>query len=188
MLLRAAEAMLEPDIGFRLAHHDDLFWRPAADVTEVERGVVFDEAGVTVTAAPTDHAPVRPTVGFRVDDGERSVVIAGDTVPCTGLDELCRGADVLVHTVVKRDIIEQFGVPRLLDILDYHSSIADVAQTAERAGVGTLVLTHLVPAPARGTEHEWIELASTHFGGRVVLAEDLLAIEVGRETAATDPA
>ncbi len=188
VLLRATEAMLEPDIGFRLAHHDDLFWRPAADVTEVERGVVFDEAGVTVTAAPTDHAPVRPTVGFRVDDGERSVVIAGDTVPCTGLDELCRGADVLVHTVVKRDIIEQFGVPRLLDILDYHSSIADVAQTAERAGVGTLVLTHLVPAPARGTEHEWIELASTHFGGRVVLAEDLLAIEVGAETAATDPA
>jgi len=187
-LLRATEAMLEPDIGFRFAHHDDLSWRPAADVTEVERGVVFDEAGVKVTAAPTDHAPVRPTVGFRVDEGGRSVVIAGDTVPCTGLDELCRGADVLVHTVVKRDLIEQFGVPRLLDILGYHSSIEDAAQTAERAGVGTLLLTHMVPAPAPGTEQEWIDLATAHFGGRVVLTEDLLTIEVGADAPTTDAA
>ncbi len=40
-LLRAAEAMLEPDIGYRLAHHADLTWRPAAEVTEVESGTVF---------------------------------------------------------------------------------------------------------------------------------------------------
>jgi ribonuclease Z len=71
--------MLEPDIGYRLAHHDDLQWRPAAVITEVERGVIFDEGTVRITAAPTDHAPVRPTVGYRIDDGPRSVVIAGDT-------------------------------------------------------------------------------------------------------------
>lgn len=187
-LLRATDAMLEPDIGFRLAHHDDLAWRPAAEVTEVERGVVFEDAGVRVTAAPTDHTPVRPTVGFRVDEGGRSVVIAGDTVPCTGLDDLCRGADVLVHTVLKRDLIERLGVPRLLDILDYHSSIADAAQTAEHAGVRTLVLTHLVPSPAPGTEQEWIDLASTHFGGNVVLAEDLLTIDVGADPPTTEAA
>ncbi len=187
-LLSATEAMLEPDIGFRLAHHDDLSWRPSADVTEVERGVVFDEAGVRIVAAPTDHAPVRPTVGFRVDEGGRSVVISGDTVPCAGLDELCRGADVLVHTVIRRDLIEQFGVPRLLDILEYHSSVADAAQTAERTGVRTLVLTHLVPAPAPGTEHEWIDLASAHFGGHVLLAEDLMTIEVGADPPTSEAA
>ena len=177
-LLEATEAMLEPDIGYRMAHHVDLNWRPSSTVAEVERGVVFADAAVKVTAAPTDHAPVRPTVGFRVDDGDRSVVIAGDTVPCAPLDELCEGADVLVHTVVRRDLIEQFGLPRLTDVLDYHSSVPEAAQTAARGDVGTLVLTHLVPSPAPGTEQDWIDQATAHFGGTVVAARDLLSLEV----------
>ncbi len=89
-LLQDTEKMLEVDIGYRLAHHGDLKWRPGAAVTEVDRGVVFADGAVQVTAAPTDHAPVRPTVGFRIDDGDRSVVISGDTVPCSGLDETLR--------------------------------------------------------------------------------------------------
>ncbi len=179
-LLQATEAMLEPDIGFRLAHHDDLRWRPGATVIEIDRGAVFEEGPVRVTAAPTDHTPVRPTVGFRVDEGERSVVIAGDTVPCVGLDELCAGADVLVHTVVRRDLIEHIGLGRLTDVLDYHSSVPDAAQTAARNGVHTLVLTHLVPAPRQGTEQEWLDQATAHFEGEVILATDLLTLDVTR--------
>jgi ribonuclease Z len=177
-LLHATEAMLEPDIRYRLAHHDDLRWRPSATVSEVDHGVVFEEGAVRVTAAPTDHAPVRPTAGFRIDDGERSVVIAGDTVPCAGLDELCAGADVLVHTVVRPDLIEPIGLPRLTDVLDYHSSVADAAQTAARGAVRTLVLTHLVPAPAAGTEQGWLDQAGAHFPGEVLVAGDLLTLDV----------
>jgi ribonuclease Z len=177
-LMEATEEMLGPDIGYRLAHHDDLGWRPTSSVTEVDGGVIFEDGTVRVTAARTDHAPVRPTIGFRIDEGERSVVIAGDTVPCAGLDELCTGADVLVQTTVRRDLIEKFGLPRLTDILDYHSSVIDVAQTAARNGVGSLVLTHLVPAPAPGTEPEWIEQAAAHFDGEVVMATDLLTLDV----------
>ena len=95
-----------------------------------------------------------------------------------GLDKLCAGADVLVHTTVRRDLIEQFALPRLTDILDYHSSVTDVAQTAARNGVRSLVLTHLVPAPAPGTEQEWIDQAQAHFDGEVVVASDLLTLEV----------
>ena len=115
--------MLETDIGYRLAHHEDLTWRPDTAATEVTGGVVFEEGDVRVTAEPTDHAPVHPTLGYRVEDGDASVVIAGDTVPCDGLDRLGAGADVLVHTVVRRDQIEAIGLPRLLDVLDYHSSV-----------------------------------------------------------------
>ena len=79
-LVRSTEAMLEHDIGYRLAHHADLEWRPSTAVTECERGGVLAEGTVRVSAAPTDHAPVRPTVGFRVDDGGMSVVLAGDTI------------------------------------------------------------------------------------------------------------
>jgi ribonuclease Z len=175
----ATESMLEPDIGYRLAHHQDLTWRPATVATDVAEGVVFEQGAVRVTAAPTDHAPVYPTVGYRVDDGAGSVVIAGDTVPCEGLDRLCADADVLVHTVIRRDQIEALGLPRLLDVIDYHSSVPDAARTAERSGVGTLVLTHMVPPVQPGAEQEWINQAAIEFGGAVVLSEDLTTVEAG---------
>jgi len=178
-LVAATEAMLEQDIGYRLAHHDSLNWRPDTQVTEVTEGLVFEDGEVRVTAAPTDHAPVHPTVAFRIDDGDRSVVIAGDTVPCEGLDRLAAGADALVHTVIRRDQIEALGIPRLIDVLDYHSAVPQAGATAERAGVGTLVLTHMVPPVQPGAEHEWIEQARSEFGGEVVLAEDLTTIELG---------
>lgn len=182
-LVTATETMLETDIGYRLAHHDDLTWRPgtrATDVTDVTDGIVFDHGGVRVTAAQTDHAPVHPTLGYRIDDGAESVVVAGDTVPCEGLDRLCTGAGVLVHTVVRRDQIEALGLPRLLDVLDYHSTVADAARTAQRAGVATLVLTHMVPPVQPGGEQEWIDRAAAEFDGTVVLAHDLTTVEADR--------
>jgi ribonuclease Z len=177
-LVAATESMLGPDIGYRLAHHGDLDWCPDTVATDVTEGVVFEDGNVRVFAAPTDHAPVHPTVGYRVEDRGRSVVIAGDTVPCDGLDRLSAGADVLVHTVVRRDQIEALGIPRLLDVLDYHSAVPDAAATAERAGVGTLVLTHMVPPVQPGSGQEWIDQATAVFGGEVVLAEDLTTIEL----------
>jgi ribonuclease Z len=65
-------------------------------------------------------------------------------------------------------------VPRLLDTIDYHSSVAQAAQTAARGGVGTLVLTHMVPGG--GTEEEWVGMAAEHFDGKIVYARDLTVV------------
>jgi len=170
--------MLTDDVGYRLAHHDDLDAPPQCDVTEVLDGVVLDELGVLVIAMPTDHRPVTPTVGYRFEQQGRSIVIAGDTVPCDSLDRLCDGADVYVQTVIRDDLVRQVPNPRLHDIIDYHSSVTQAAQTAKRSGVGMLVLTHMVPAVAPGAEDEWIAIAREHFDGEIVLAHDLLAIDV----------
>lgn len=175
----ATLAMLTEDIGYRIAHHDDLNWQPVVEVTEVHDGVVLDEGGVRVVAAPTEHKPVHPTVGYRVEHGGAVAVLAGDTIPCEGLDRLVAGADVYVQTVIRRSMVEAVPLPRLQDILDYHSDIAQAADTARRGGVGTLVLTHLVPAPPPGTEDEWAAEAAEGFDGEVVVAADLTAIEVG---------
>ena len=170
--------MLRDDIGYRLAHHDDLNWEPACKVTEVSDGPVSDDGKVRITAAPTNHAPVHPTVGYRVEADGKVVVIAGDTVPCDGLDRLCAGADVYVQAVIRRSMVEAIPAPRLQDILEYHSSIQDAAATATRAAVGTLVMTHLVPTPLPGTEAEWIAEAAEGFAGSIVLAHDLWEQEV----------
>jgi ribonuclease Z len=180
-------ASLRHDISYRIAHHDDLTYGPPVEVTEVLDGVAFETDGVRVSVAPTDHRPVEPSIGFRIDDlaDRGTVVLAGDTVPCAGLDGLCAGADALVHTVIRKDLVERIPVARLQDILDYHSSVEQAADTAARAGVGTLVLTHYVPAPPLGQYDDWKAAAASVFGGRVEAGDDLHAVRVavsGRPT------
>ena len=170
--------MLRDDIGYRVAHHGDLNWEPTCEVTEVSDGPVSDDGTIRITAAPTDHAPVRPSVGYRIEAEGKVVVIAGDSVPCDGLDRLCAGADVYVQTVIRRSMVEAVPSPRFQDILEYHSSIQDAAATATRAGVGTLVMTHAVPSPWPGTEDEWTTEAAEGFTGDIVLAYDLWEREV----------
>jgi ribonuclease Z len=105
-------------------------------------------------------------------------VLAGDTVPCSGLDELCRGADVYVQTVLRDDLVRMVPMPRFQDTIDYHSTVVQAAQTATRAGVRTLVLTHQVPTPGIGSADDWIGAARRHFDGEVVFGEDLASISV----------
>jgi ribonuclease Z len=171
-------AMLTDDIGWRIAHHDDLTWQPEVDTTEAQAGVVLDEAGLRIIAAFTEHAPVRPTLGYRVEADGAVVAIAGDTRPCDALDELCDGADAYVQTVIRPSLVRAIPAARLQDILDYHSSVEDAAQTAKRAGVRTLVLTHPVPPPPEGTEQEWVDEARQHFDGEIVLAHDLYTLDL----------
>lgn len=176
-------ASLEPDIGYRMAHHEDLDHRPPVTVIEVEEGSVDLPDGVggaaTVTCAQTDHKPVEPSVGYRIDHGGAAVVAAGDTVPCVGLDGLCAGADALVHTVIRKDIIANVPIQRMQDTLDYHSSPEEAAQTAAKAEMPTLILTHYVPAmPMSGTEDDWRALAADHFDGTIELGDDLHRIDI----------
>src|SRR6476620_9703746 len=169
-------AMLQPDVEYRIAHHEDLTWEPAFEVIEVASGVVVEENGVRVTAASTDHRPAEPTIGFRIEHAGKAVVLAGDTVPCAGLDELCVDADVYVQTVLRDDLVQMVPMQRFRDTIDYHSTVVQAAQTAARGGVRTLVLTHQIPTPAPGSADEWTGIAREHFGGEILFGEDLLTI------------
>ena len=100
-------------------------------------------------------------------------------MPCASLDGLCAGADALVHTVIRKDLLLAVGVPRLDDVCDYHSSVEEAAATAARAGVGTLVLTHYVPGLVPGDEDTWRKLAATEFDGPIELGDDLHRVRVG---------
>lgn len=177
-------AALEPDVGYRLAHHADLTAPPQVEVTELTASdgfTVHPDASVQLRAAPTDHRPVEPSVAYRFDHVGASVVVAGDTVPCAGLDALAAGAGALVHTVIRKDVIAQIPIPRLQDTLDYHSSPEEAAATAARAGVAVLVLTHYVPAFPSGADDQravWHDLAAAHFAGRIEVGDDLHRIEI----------
>lgn len=183
-MIDALLAMLGPDQSYRLAHHDDLREQGPlqVEVTELGDGGRVDVDGLDISVHATDHRPVEPSIGFRIGHQGKVAAIAGDTVPCPGLDDLCRDADIYVQTVIRPDLVERLAaiVPtgqRFLDILDYHSSVEQAGQTAARNGVRSLVLTHCVPAVQPGQEDEWRALAARHFSGTVIVGPDLTAIE-----------
>ena len=53
----------------------DITEPPTVEVEEVTEGVVWAGDGVRITGAPTDHRPVEPTIGFRIEFGGASVVL-----------------------------------------------------------------------------------------------------------------
>ena len=171
-------ASLAPDIQYRLDHHDDLTQGPMVEVIEVAPGDEFSIGALSAIVGATDHRPVQTTVAFRLEDGTHSVVLGGDGLPCDGLHALCLGADAYVQTVIREDLVKMVPSQRFQDILDYHSTVDQAAQTATRAGVRTLVLTHYVPAIAPGAEDEWRALAAAHFTGDIVLGDDLTSVEL----------
>lgn len=170
-------AMLGPDISFRLAHHDDLTWEPIVEVEEVLAGDHFEVGEAAIMVGRTNHAPVEPSVAFRVEHEGVAAVLGGDGVPCDELDELCDGADAYVQTVMREDLVRLVPSERFLDILDYHSTVQDAARTAARAGVARLVLTHYIPSLPAGQEDEWRALAAEHFEGEIVVGDDLTVVE-----------
>jgi ribonuclease BN (tRNA processing enzyme) len=138
-----------------------------------------DEHGVTVTATLVQHAPVFPALAYRFDTPSGSVVFSGDTGPCDNVVRLAQGADVLVHEVIDLDAL----LGRLSTLPNYeavrrqlatsHTPYDRVGDIATRAGVRTLVLSHLVPGEGSHTPEEWEALVRPHFAGDVVCGVDL---------------
>ncbi len=169
---------LEDDIGYRIEHHEPLTEGPKVQVTELEPGDAFDVGSVSVTTAATEHAPVKPTIGYRLEHDGSTAALVGDSIPCDGVDELATNADVYVQTVIRRDIVEMIDHVMMQDILDYHSGVVEAAQTAARVGAKRLALTHMVPAPTPDQYPEWIARAAEHFDGEVIIGDDLTTITI----------
>ena len=138
-----------------------------------------DDHGVTVSAILVQHAPVFPAFGYRFDTPHGSVVFSGDTGACENVIRLARGADVLVHEVIDIDHMSA-RLERLPNrdavrnhLLSAHTSPEQVGDIATRAGVGTVVLSHLVPGDLEPSEDEWEARVRPHFDGEVLCGVDL---------------
>ena len=173
------------DIAARTADEGRVPLRPLVHAHELRAGgLVMQEENVRVTAAVVHHPPMVPAFAYRFDAADRSIVISGDTTPTEDLVTLARNADVLVHealydaAAVDRLIA---GVPNASDlrrsILSHHTTAEEAGRAAAEAGVGTLVLSHLIPPedPAV-TDEMWSAAARKHFAGRVVVGKDLLEL------------
>ena len=144
--------------------------------------VVMEDDNVKVTAVLVDHPPVEPSLAFRFDTPDRSVVFSGDTAPCDALVELAKGADVLVHEALFTPLLDQElkvvpNASRLkAHLLASHTPVEALGPLAERAEVGQLVLTHLVPGGEQITDAMWLEEASKGYSGTVTVGTDMMEL------------
>ncbi|HEY0520304.1 MAG TPA: MBL fold metallo-hydrolase [Ilumatobacteraceae bacterium] len=149
---------------------------PAMEPVEISP---LDENGVRVTAILVQHAPVFPAFAYRFDTPSGSVVFSGDTGPCDNVVRLAQGADYLVHEVIDLDFVSErvAKMPNRDNIINHltesHTSPEDAGRIAARAGVTTLVMSHLVPGDSEIPEAEWERRAKSTFDGDVVCGVDL---------------
>ena len=148
---------------------------PAPQVTEIHAGASIKGGGWTLTAGHAAHVqPYLECMAFRLDSDEGSICYSGDSGLCDALVELARGCDVLIQMNHHDSGTEPSPAYRAAC-----GNAEDNAIMAERAGVKTLVLTHILPDLDRPGRHEEITAQIKKvFSGRVVWGEDLMKIDV----------
>jgi ribonuclease Z len=153
------------DFTYRHEHHGDTvaplsgaglkampFDKPAMG----ELTTVIADGDLRVEALAVDHSPVDPAVGYRFSYRGRSVLITGDTVKLANIEKFAEGVDILVHEALSPRLVNmmheaarkngnQIMAKITHDILDYHASPVEAAETARDAGVGHLLYYHIVP-------------------------------------------
>jgi ribonuclease Z len=99
----------------------------------------------------------------------RKIVYSGDTRPTAELVELARGADLLIHEATFAEELAERA------LLDGHSTASEAAAVARDAGAKLLALTHI---SSRYPEPDGLLAEASKVYGRVVVAEDLMEIEI----------
>jgi ribonuclease Z len=189
------------DEGYRVAHHGPnvmppggfggvpkSFAIPAANpASGRESGpdiILINDGELTVKAFPVDHRPVEPAVGYAFIYKDRKLVISGDTVASPRLEAEAKGADVLVHEALSPRLVgllqqaaHEAGRTNLeavfKDIVSYHTTPEQAAEIAQRAGVGYLLLHHIVPAlPFEALEGPFLGQARSIYTGPLKVGRD----------------
>lgn len=195
--------LLGPPGTARMAHHlreafaDDIRIRMADEAVPEEAtqiaaqdfpaagGVVFDEAGVRVTAFEVDHGQhIRPAVGFRIDHAGRAILLSGDTKPHPNILAHGAGVDLLVHEVCALPPVLA-GKPGPQAIADHHTSPAQAGAIFEATRPRLAAFTHIVQIAGPGVPPVPLETMEAEtraiYGGPLVFGEDLMRFTVTAE-------
>ena len=158
---------------------------------------IFKDERVTVRAVENTHYPTESkqrmpyrSIAIRFDARDRSIVFSGDTAYSSGVVTLAKGASVLVceamDVAAMRKAFDGMKARGMYadnpegvwhHIVSTHTPLEDAGRMAAEAGVGTLVLTHIIPG-ALGTmpDSAYIAAVRKTFKGPVIVGRDQLVL------------
>lgn len=144
---------------------------------DIKEGVVYEKNGVKITAFLVDHGPVKPSFGYRLDYNGHSVALSGDTRPSENLVKFSKGVDVLVHEAIDADALRRLAPSErlYLAILAHHTTAEQAADIFNQVKPRLAVFSHAPAIKALVTK------TREQYDGQVILGEDLMVIEVGKE-------
>jgi ribonuclease BN (tRNA processing enzyme) len=124
----------------------------------------LEDLGVSTYAVAVPHG-MMPSVAFRIECDEQSVVFSGDVSGSTaGLIALAKDCSLLVH---------DFALPeRDVPSGNLHAKPSAVGRTAQQSGAKTLLLSHFMAA-IEGELGESIDIVRREYGGKIEVASDL---------------
>lgn len=154
------------------------------DVTEMPAGGELVVGALRARSTTVPHIDDLHALAWRVEAGGRAFVYSGDVGPADGvLGPFAGGADVLIHECYSEAALTAHAsgmsderaraVRRAFE--HTHTTVETAARVAAEAGVGTLVLTHLLPTES---DDRLIEEAGRSFRGAVVVARDRYSFEL----------
>ena len=166
----------QQDIESRLMHGKDgtLLDPEVYEVLQANQFLLADR--YQISSAFMNHAGI-PTLAYRIDVGDKRIVITGDGVPDAQFPEFCQGADLLS--------IECSGTSEFLSQQawgSWHIEPASIARIASEAGIKAVIIKHLVIEDITGDREIGNSMAKqiqSHYGGEVIVGEEGLAIELG---------
>ena len=169
----------ERDIHFRSNNKAQSIEQALLQATDFAEGLVFEHENIRVIAFEVDHSPVAPAFGYRIEYGQRVIVLSGDTTYSDNLILHARDADLLVHEIAAASKRLQDRNPRLKRVLAYHTQSQQMAQILQQTKHRLAVLNHVLLF-AINTEQVLREI-SDQYAGRVAMGHDLMRIRVGEK-------
>lgn len=146
---------------------------------------IYRDELVTVSAILVDHRLCFPAFAFRLESRYGSVAISGDSAHSENCIRLAQGADLLLHEVIDLPgILATFPEGPTRDgievhLRESHTPYAEVGKVAQRAGVKSLVLHHIVPnTPGTADLRAMLRSVNEDFAGTVAIAEDNDVFEI----------
>jgi ribonuclease BN (tRNA processing enzyme) len=162
-------------------------------------GTIYQDSNLKVTAVENSHFHFQPgspgygkykSYAYRFDTPDRSVVFTGDTGPSDAVAALAKGADLLVSEVTAstdeykeqqmksgrwQTMTPEQQAGSIRHMMEEHLTTEEVGKLAARAGVKTVVLTHLPAASDPKDDYKrFAEQIKSQFSGPVLIARDLM--------------
>jgi ribonuclease BN (tRNA processing enzyme) len=177
--IRFVDLLFGPQGAWSYMHTFDGFGIDPIELPSALEGatptLVLEDGALRIQSIAVPHG-MMPSVAYRIDYAGASVVFSGDIQRLhQPFIALASGCDVLVH--------DQAVPERPVPHSHLHTKPSETAREAREAGCRTLVLSHFMPEIDAELDGA-VRTVEEHFPGRVVVAHDLMTIDVTPGTGA----